>query len=619
MRRKACAILPQFVDIRCYTAGGEARNQNSVALLPSDNLGHVEVSLPSLPPLAFGPLPCARDTEFRLWAPADQQIELVIDGLTTTMARGENGLRQATAQVGAGARYAFMLDGETRVPDPASRRQDGDVADFSIVPDSDSYRWQCTEWKGRPWEETVLYECHVGLLDGFAGVAAHLERIARLGFTAVEVMPIGDFPGARNWGYDGVLPFAPDCAYGTPEELKSLIDRAHGLGLMVFLDVVYNHFGPDGNRIAEYAPTFFRADTTTPWGAAMNFREGMVRRFFIENAIYWINEFGLDGFRFDAVHAIRDNEFLTLLAAEVRESVGAGRHIHLVIENDANDAALLRGGFDAQWNDDLHHALHVLLTGETGGYYADYANGPAKALARALGEGFVYQGEASAHRGGEVRGTPSGDCPPTAFVSFLQNHDQIGNRAFGERLTTLARPGALRAAIALLLLCPHIPLVFMGEEAGATEPFLYFTDHNPELAAKVREGRRNEFARFPEFSDPEARARIPDPNAPETFVRSRPTFDGPHAKEWNSLYAALLSIRRQAIVPRLKTARAIGAEAIGAAAVVARWRLGDGATLVIAINLGREGVRAELPARSPIWGDAADVLAAETTLAWIEP
>jgi len=577
------------------------------------------VSLPPFPSFGYGPATRHDETEFRLWAPAERLVELELSASpTTAMAEAGHGLRRASAKTGAGVRYAFRIEGKTRVPDPASRLQDGDVDDFSVVTDRDAYNWQCANWKGRPWHETVLYELHVGLLGGFAGVATHLERIARLGFTAIELMPIGDFPGARNWGYDGVLPFAPDCAYGPPDALKSLIDAAHTHGLMVFLDVVYNHFGPHGNRVAEYAPQFFRSDVATPWGTAIDFREPMVRRFFIENALYWINEFRFDGLRLDAVHTIRDNAFLALLAAEVRESVGDGRHIHLIVENDDNDSALLRNGFEAQWNDDLHHALHVLLTGETQGYYADYAQAPARALARALGEGFVYQGEVSGHRGGRARGTPSSDLAPSSFVAFLQNHDQIGNRAFGERLTALARPGALRAAIALLLLSPQIPLVFMGEEAGAREPFLYFTDHNAELALKVREGRRNEFSKFPEFSDSAKRARIPDPNAAETFERSRPRFDGEDTMEWNSLYRALLSVRREQIVPRLSGARAIGAEAVGDTAVIARWRLGDGATLVIAANLGRENVRCELPGATPIWGTISVALPAETTLAWIE-
>ncbi|HEX3429286.1 MAG TPA: malto-oligosyltrehalose trehalohydrolase [Rhizomicrobium sp.] len=582
-------------------------------------MGKVEASPPAFSSFWFGPGVRGGETEFRLWAPTKRSVEVEIAGAQTlAMTSDDSGWRRANAKRGAGSRYAFRIERQIRVPDPASRLQAGDVADFSIVTDPNAYRWLSANWKGRPWEETIIYELHVGLFGGFAGVAAHLARIAGLGFTAIELMPIGDFPGARNWGYDGVLPFAPDCAYGSPTDLKSLIDKAHASGLMVFLDVVYNHFGPDGNRIGEYAPQFFRSDDKTPWGTTIDFREPMVRRFFIENALYWIDEFRFDGLRLDAVHAIRDNEFLALLAAEVRRSVEPDRHVHLVVENDDNDAALLRDGFVAQWNDDLHHALHVLLTGETQGYYADYAQEPAVALARALGEGFVYQGEASPHRGGKARGTPSIDLAPTSFVAFLQNHDQIGNRAFGERLTTLATPDALRAAIALLLLSPQIPLVFMGEEAGAMEPFLYFTDHNPGLAPKVREGRRNEFANFPEFSDPKTLARIPDPNAVETFESSRPSLDGPRAEEWNSLYRALLSVRRKQIVPRLANTCATSARAVGEAAIVARWRLGDGAKLVIGTNLGPRSVHAELPRTAPVWGAAADELPPETTLAWIE-
>ncbi len=525
--------------------------------------------------------------------------------------------RKAVSPAGIGARYRFRVGENLRVPDPASRAQDGDVGDASLVVDPRSYRWDCNAWRGRPWEETIVYELHVGLLGGFERVITQLDQIARLGFTAVELMPVADFPGRRNWGYDGVLPFAPDRAYGTPEQLKQLVDRAHALGLMVFLDVVYNHFGPDGNWLAEYAPQFFRSDLETPWGGAIDFREPMVRRFFIENAIYWIREFRFDGLRLDAVHAIRDETFLVELAREVRASVRAHRHVHLVVENDDNDAHLLRNGFDAQWNDDFHHALHVLLTGEKGGYYADYAVAPTRALARALSEGFVYQGEPSRHRGG-VRGTPSADLPPTAFVSFLQNHDQIGNRAFGERLTVLADPQGLRAAIVLQLLCPQIPLVFMGEEAGARAPFLYFTDHTPELAEAVRKGRREEFAKFPEFSDPARRERIPDPNAPETFERSRPDFDGAGAAGWNDFYANLIRLRREHVVPRLKGARAEGSEILGEGAVLVRWRMGDGARLSLAINLGRQAVCGSFPRCAPIWGVGLPELATNSTAAWIE-
>ncbi|HEX4078819.1 MAG TPA: malto-oligosyltrehalose trehalohydrolase [Rhizomicrobium sp.] len=568
----------------------------------------------------FGPRLGGAETEFHLWAPVERAIAVEVEGREpTALPSAALGRRAASVPGGAGTRYAFQLDSGPRIPDPASRAQDGDIGDASLIVDPGSYRWQCESWRGRPWEATVLYELHVGLLGGFAGAAAHLGRVAALGFTAIELMPVADFPGARNWGYDGVLPFAPDRAYGTPDDLKALIDRAHTVGLMVFLDVVYNHFGPDGNWLPEYAPQFFRSDMKTPWGGAINFRQPMVRRFFIENAIYWIHEFRLDGLRFDAVHAIRDRDFLIELASQLRASVPDGRYVHLVLENDDNDAQLLTCGFDAQWNDDLHHALHVLLTGETSGYYEDYARAPAEALARALAEGFVYQGEPSRHRGGAPRGTPSALLAPTSFVAFLQNHDQIGNRAFGERLTTLANPGALRAAVALQLLAPQIPLVFMGEEAGATEPFLYFTDYrNPGLAESVREGRRGDFARFREFSDPKRRERIPDPNAPATFERSRPSFDGSRAQEWNDLYSALLGIRHRQIIPRLKGTQAVGAAALSEAAVFAHWRLGDGATLSIAMNLGEAPAHGRFPDNEPIWGESCNILPANSTVAWID-
>jgi maltooligosyltrehalose trehalohydrolase len=566
----------------------------------------------------FGPRSQNGEWEFRLWAPIRGDIALELDNdVAIPMPFNAEDCRKVLSRARPGARYQFHIGDGARVPDPAARAQDGDIGDPSLIVDPQAYHWGCDDWCGRPWEETILYELHVGLLGGFEGVAAQLERVARLGFTAVELMPVADFPGRRNWGYDGVLPFAPDCAYGTPDQLKLLVDHAHSLDLMVFLDVVYNHFGPDGNRIREYAPQFFRSDLQTPWGGAIDFREPMVRRFFIENAIYWLTEFRFDGLRLDAVHAIRDENFLLELAAEVRAGVAANRHVHLVVENDDNDSRVLRNGFDAQWNDDFHHALHVLLTRETAAYYSDYSDAPTRAMARALSEGFIYQGEFSQHRGA-VRGTPSVDLPPTAFVSFLQNHDQIGNRAFGERLIVLADPQALRAAIALQLLCPQIPLVFMGEEAGAREPFLYFTDHNPELAEAVRKGRRQEFARFPEFADPRQRERIPDPNAPETFERSRPSFEGAHAVAWNHFYSKLLRLRREQIIPRLKGARAQGADMLGEGAVLARWRMGDGARLSLAINLGTEQVLGDFPDCAPVWGEIGPNLKVNSTVVWIE-
>ena len=427
---------------------------------------------------------------------------------------------------------------------------------------------------------------------GFAGVAARLPDLAELGVTAVELMPVNDFPGTRNWGYDGVLPFAPDAAYGAPDDLKALVDAAHGLGLMIFLDVVYNHFGPDGNYMATYAPDFFRTDIATPWGAAIDFRRPEVRRFFIENALYWLMEYRFDGLRLDAVHAIAAPDWLDEMAAEVRATVEPGRHVHLVLEHDGNEAGHLRRGFDAQWNDDGHHVLHVLLTGEADGYYADYAARPAECLARCLGEGFVYQGEPSAYRKGACRGTPSGDLGPTAFVLFLQNHDQVGNRPFGDRLVDRVDPAALEAAIALQLLCPQIPLIFMGEEGASRTPFLYFTDHHGDLARAVREGRRREFAAFKGFHDGESAQSIPDPNALATFESSRPVADDADRR---ALYRRLLALRAAALAPHLAGARSISAQAGGPASVTARWRLGNGAVLGLVSNLGRADCAVDAP------------------------
>ena len=563
-------------------------------------------------------------TAFRLWAPGENRVSLAIeDGAEVAMTRGPDGVFEARVDCRPGTGYRYRLESGQLVPDPASRAQRDDVHGPSLVIDSAGYRWKHPEWKGRPWRETVLYELHVGACGGFAGLVERLAGLAELGVTAVELMPVNDFPGTRNWGYDGVLPFAPDRAYGSPDELKALVDAAHEHGLMIFLDVVYNHFGPDGNYLPSYAPAFFRDDVMTPWGPAIDFRRPEVRRFFAENALYWLMEYRFDGLRFDAVHAIADQHWPDELAAEIRRTVEPGRFVHLVLEHEDNIAQHLRRGFDAQWNDDAHHVVHSMLTGEADGYYADYAARATPLLARCLAEGFAYQGENSAVRKGEPRGTPSGDLPPTAFVFFLQNHDQIGNRPFGERLLSLAPRRTMAAAVALQLLCPHIPLLFMGEENGSPTPFLYFTDHHGELAVAVREGRRREFAHFAAFAAEETRESIPDPNDPATFERSRPVA-GEDAAEMRALYAELLQLRWSQIVPRLDGARARGAEVIGARAVVARWAMGDGSLLTVACNLGNEPEAFAQPrpgelifSSSP--GDVMGWLLPASTMAFLEP
>jgi malto-oligosyltrehalose trehalohydrolase len=540
-----------------------------------------------------------RRVRFRVWAPSRECASVVFeDDDETPLAAETGGWFSAELDCAVGAGYRYRFDDDAPVPDPASRAQRGGVQGASVVVDPCAYAWRHADWRGRPWHEAVIYELHIGACGGYAGVRDHLPRLRKLGVTAIELMPVAESPGSRNWGYDGVLPFAPTCTYGSPDELKALIDDAHGHGLMVLLDVVYNHFGPEGNFLGRYAGAFFRGDLDTLWGRAIDFRRREVREFFIHNALYWIGEYRLDGLRLDAVHAIAPDDWLGELATRVREAAGPQRHVHLLLENDANSVRLLQRGFDAQWNDDFHHAVHVLLTGETDSYYRDYAHAPAQHLARCLAEGFAYQGEYSAHRDAH-RGEASAQLAPTRFVAFLQNHDQVGNRAFGERLTELTPADALHAAAALLLLAPQIPLLWMGQEWDSRRPFLYFTDYHGELAQAVREGRCREFAAFAAFNDAASRERIPDPNDPATFDASIPDFDaadhGTGAEAYER-YRELLAIRRREIVPYLADTRAIEAGAIGAAAVFALWRLASDRVLTIHANFGAEPVACPGPA-----------------------
>lgn len=542
--------------------------------------------------MGWGPQPIGNGrTRFSLWAPTCEGPVLELrDGPSLPMEKQDGGWFAVEAEAPAGTRYRFLLPDGLAVPDPAARAQDGGVHGWSVVTAEFDQTASNPDWRGRPWEEAVIYECHAGLLGGFSGVAERLPELAQLGITAIELMPVAAFSGERNWGYDGVLPYAPAEAYGSPGDLKALVDRAHDLGLMIYLDVVYNHFGPDGNYLGAYAADFFH-EAHTPWGQAVSTNCEPVARYFIDNGLMWLIEYGFDGLRFDAVHAIGDNDFLDRMGRELREAAG-DRHIHLILENEANDAERLEGPYDAQWNDDFHNTAHVILTGESVSYYKPFAKEPTRLLARTLGEGFAWQGEEIAP--GRTRGGPSGHLPPTCFVNFLQNHDQVGNRALGERLNVLTEPGRLKAATALLLLSPAIPMIFMGDEVGSHTPFLFFTDFHDELADAVREGRRREFAEFPAFSDLEARERIPDPNDPGTIEASIPE-PGPEAGEWHALYRELLSIRKREIVPHLAGCKSLGANAFGKGAVEASWRLANGAVLHVLANLGKQAADCKEP------------------------
>ena len=579
---------------------------------------------------------------FRLWAPAARRVALCIEGASAPLpltGSDDGWFELATRAVAAGGRYRYLIDGEILVPDPASRSNPDDVEGPSAVVDPFDIDWSDGDWIGRPWHEAVVYELHVGTFTDegtFAAAAARLEHLRQTGVTAIELMPVADFAGRRGWGYDGALPFAPDSTYGTPAELKQLVMDAHRRGLMVFLDVVYNHFGPVGNYLSRYAPQFFSTRHRTPWGSAINFdgeASRMVRDFFIANALYWLEEFHFDGLRLDAVHAIVDEttpHFLDELAATVRSSAGE-RRVHLLLENDDNASALLArddGGrpvaFTAQWNDDIHHSLHTILTGERDGYYGDYTDAPLEHLGRCLTAGFAYQGERSALRS-RRRGSTTAGLPLTAFVSFLQNHDQIGNRAFGERLTVLCDPQALAAAVAIVLLAPSPPLLFMGEEFGATTPFLYFCDFDPALASAVREGRQREFERFARFRDPGVAAAIPDPQAWSTFRQSKLDWassqQSVHA-DCLTRYRELLDTRRRLVAPLSEALdpQRSSFQRIGERSLDVRWGNRDGRGLRLLANLGASADWPALAATDVIYttGDTAtDALMAPWSATWL--
>jgi len=582
----------------------------------------------------FGAQPDGDATRFSLWAPSVDMVMLeIVDGdgqvlRQHALQRDADGFHQARVMdAGPGTLYRFRVREDLAVPDPASRSNPQGVHGPSEVVDLSGLAWRDRAWQGRPWHEAVVYELHLGTFtpEGtLEAAAAKLPLLQAAGITAIELLPLAAFPGERGWGYDGVLPFAVHPAYGPPAALRAFAEAAHALGLMVLLDVVYNHFGPDGNYMAAYCPELVNPEHHTPWGSAINFdgeHNAPVRRFFIENALYWMDTCGLDGLRLDAVHALVDTSprhIVQDIHAALLAGPGRRRHVHLVLENERNSVKLLTppagtaaGHGLAQWDDDWHHAAHVVATGETDGYYSDYAEQPVAQLAKALAEGFIFQGQPSPFADGHRRGEPSTGLPPTAFIVFLQNHDQIGNRAMGDRVDATAPLAKVEALLTLLLLSPQVPLMFMGDEFAATTPFLYFCDHAGELAQLVTDGRRNEFSRFATFSHPEARERIPDPNAAATFQASTLRWDERQRDAGQrrlQLVTTLLGLRRQHLWPLIPQLHGAGRQVVEDDTLHVYWQGEDGTRWHVRALLGEGSASLPLgPDEHPVHLQAAEL------------
>ena len=514
----------------------------------------------------FGAAVRGSAAEFRLWAPRAKQVTIRLHGHGDfPMPRDERGINEATLPARAGDRYSYILDGGKPLPDPVSRLLPEGVHGPTEIVDPEAFNWTDHTWRGLDFRDYILYELHVGTFSAsgtFDGVIQKLAYLKSLGITALELMPVAAFPGTRNWGYDGVSPYAVQASYGGPEGLKRLVNAAHAAGLAVVLDVVYNHLGPEGNYLGQFAP-YFTSRHSTPWGDAINFdAHGCehVRRYFIENALYWVREYHVDGLRLDAVQMIKDDSPRHIVGdiGRVLHRVGdeLGRTVCAVAETDENDGRYLRppqeGGYglDGVWSDDFHHAIHTLLTGEGAGYYRDYLGRP-ELLERILNDGVAFQGEPFQFWEGRSRGTPMHGIPLYRHVICIQNHDQVGNRAQGDRLSALAPRAARKVAAAFLLLAPHTPLLFMGEEYDESRPFQFFTDYgDPAMQNAVSKGRREEFKDFG-FID------VPDPQDTATFERSCLAWDthAAHAEmlEW---YRSLIELRKRFVLSAERTCEA---------------------------------------------------------------
>jgi maltooligosyltrehalose trehalohydrolase len=553
----------------------------------------------------------AGGVRFRVWAPERRTVEVRVETAgreaTHPLTKDAEGFFGGLVSgLGAGDLYRFRLDGDGPYPDPASRFQPEGVHGPSEVIDPSAFAWKDGGWHGVPLEDLAIYEIHVGTFSPagtFDGVAERLPHLVDLGVTALELMPLADFPGSRNWGYDGASLFAPARCYGRPDELRRLVDEAHRLGLGVLLDVVYNHFGPDGAYWGLFSPHYLSKVHETPWGAALNLdgpSSGPVRDLFVENAVRWLREYHLDGLRLDATHALVDDSPRHLLAElQDRVRVVVDRPVLLIAEDHRNLASMVRPeaeggwGLDAVWADDFHHEVRRCLAGDNEGYYRDFS-GTVADIATTVRDGWFFKGQRSEHFGGP-RGTDPAGLPPRRVVFFLQYHDQVGNRAFGERLHHQVDPAAFRAATVLLLCAPQTPLLFMGQEWAAPEPFLFFTDHEPGLGRLVTEGRRREFRGFAAFSDAAQRERIPDPQALSTFERSRLDWsrrdEEPHASTLR-LHKALLRLRREEPLLRDAPGRSVHVDGVDEGSLVIEYGAGGRALLVVVRLRGTGAVRA---------------------------
>src|SRR5947209_18276 len=550
---------------------------------------------------------------FRIWAPKAQDVDLVLEESAKKEAkrtfhpleREDNGYFSGVANVGAGGLYRFRVNkAEHFHPDPASRFQPHGPHGSSCVVDPTQFAWTDSKWRGVKMKGQIIYEMHIGTFtkEGtWHAATEQLAELAHIGITVIEMMPVADFPGEFGWGYDGVDFFAPSHLYGTPEDLRAFIDRAHSLGLALILDVVYNHFGPDGNYLGVFSDDYLVREKENEWGNAINFdgpNSGPVREFFITNGRYWIEEFHFDGFRFDATHAIRDqsSEYIIGAVGRAARKAAGSRSIILIAENDLQEAKMARpryvGGddLDGMWNDDFHHSAVVALTGRSQAYYGDYRGAPQEFISAAK-QGFLYQGQALSWQKA-LRGTPTFGISPEVFVSFIENHDQIANTGPGERLRFQTSPGRYRAMTALLLLGPWTPLLFQGQEFGASSPFLFFADiGDASVRDAIRRGRAEWLARFLSLSEQQAWQTLPAPDDPQVFARCKLDFSERQGnRELYDLHIDLLNLRRYDSRFRQQSSGGIDGAVLGSASFVLRFLSNENDDRLLLINLGASQV-----------------------------